>query len=449
MAELPSQPLHSLLFTDLYELTMAQAYLAEGMRSTAVFELFFRTLPEPRNYTVAAGLDDVLDALEHLHVDDAGLDYLRSLGTFSAALLEWLRSFRFSGDVYAVPEGTVVFANEPLVQVVAPLPEAQLVETLVLNQVHLQTVVASKVARLVTAAAGRAVVDFGSRRAHGSDAALKVARCSWLAGAAGTSNVLAGQRYGIPVFGTMAHSYVQAHDEELAAFAAFSREFPHTTLLVDTYDTLAAVRKVIELSRRQADAFRVQAIRLDSGDLAVLARESRRLLDAAGLQHVRIFVSSELDEQRMATLLAQGAPIDGFGVGTHLAVSYDAPALDMAYKLVEYAGQPRVKLSTHKTLYPGRKQIVRTCSRGTPVGDRIVRWDEPETGEPLLRLVMRNGRRVAPDGTVTLEDARRRCRQQLDSLPADLKQLVPAGSPYPVRFSSALERDLDAARYRH
>src|SRR5262245_6823774 len=273
----------SALFTDLYQLTMAQAYDSEGLDKTAVFELAFRTLPPRRNFALAAGLEDVLMALEQWMFMGAEIEYLRGLGQFSTTFLDRLARTRFTGDVYAVREGTVVFPSEPIVQVIAPLVEAQLVETLLLNQIHLQTVAASKAARIVKAAAGRTVVDFGSRRAHGIEAAMKVARASYLAGAAGTSLVLAGQRYNIPVFGTMAHSYVQAHEDEAQAFLAFATHYPDTTLLVDSYDALAGVQKVIDLSRRLGNRFAVRAIRLDSGDLGQLARLARHMLDAADL----------------------------------------------------------------------------------------------------------------------------------------------------------------------
>jgi nicotinate phosphoribosyltransferase len=299
----------------------------------------------------------------------------------------------------------------------------------------------------MTAAAGRDIVDFGSRRAHGTDAALKVARAAWLVGAAGTSNVLAAMRYRIPVFGTMAHSYIQAHDDEQAAFAAFVREFDQTTLLVDTYDTLAGVRKVIELARRLGTEFSVGAIRLDSGDLAALAFQSRRMLDDAGLQRVRIFASSELDEQRIAAMVARGVPIDAFGVGTRLAVSLDAPDLDMAYKLVEYGGVPRTKLSTGKVLYPGAKQVFRNYEGDTPTCDVLGRFDERQPGAPLMRLVMRKGRRQ-PEGSVSLNDARRYCREQLARLPEALSKLGPAQPPYPLVVSPALKQDLESARQR-
>jgi nicotinate phosphoribosyltransferase len=296
---------------------------------------------------------------------------------------------------------------------------------------------------VVRAAAGRAVVDFGARRAHGADAALKVARVSYLAGAAGTSHVLAGKLYGIPVFGTMAHSYIQAHDQEMEAFAAFARLYPQTTLLVDTYDTLAGVQKVIELSRRLGSSFRVRAIRLDSGDLDRLSRESRRMLDGAGLQNVEIFASSSLDEYVIERLVAAGAPIDGFGVGTNMAVSADAPALDMAYKMVEYAGSGRRKLSFDKVICPGRKQVFRIVEGGRCVRDVIALQDEEAPGEPLLQPVMEGGRRLAA-GSVELEAARLHLRRQLEMLPERLHRLDGAAEPYPVEFSRGLREDTDS-----
>jgi nicotinate phosphoribosyltransferase len=285
--------------------------------------------------------------------------------------LKQLEDLRFTGDVYAVPEGAPVFPNEPVVQVIAPILEAQLMETFVLNQVHFQSLAVAKAARVVEAAKGRKVVDFGSRRAHGTDAAIKVARATYLAGGVGTSNVLAGQIYGIPVFGTMAHSYVQAHDDESASFEAFAALYPETTLLADTYDTPEGVRKVIKLSAKLGDRFRVRAIRLDSGDLGSLASQARRELDGAGLKHVTIFASSSLDEYEIQDLVNSGAPIDAFGVGTKLAVMDGASRLDMAYKLVEYGGKGRLKLSTSKVLYPGRKQVFRQVENGLMVGDVI------------------------------------------------------------------------------
>lgn len=422
------------LFTDLYEVTMAEAYLARHMTETAVFETYFRSLPHTRGYVVAAGLEDVLAFLENFRFSADDVDYLRRLGSFSAELLEWLSRARFSGDVWAVPEGTIVFPHEPLVQVRAPIAEAQLAETFVLNQLHVQSVLASKAARVVQAARGRSVVDFGSRRAHGTDAALKLARVSYLAGAAGTSNLAAARAYEIPPFGTMAHSFVQAFDTESAAFEAFSRIFPGTTLLVDTYDTRRGIRRVIELAERLGPAFDVHAVRLDSGDLRELSKAARADLDRAGLQRVGIFASSDLDEAKIDELLRAGCPIDGFGVGTRWCVSADAPTLDMAYKLVEYAGRGRTKLSSAKAIYPSRKQIFRTTVNGRFTGDTLGGADERLPGEPLLVPVMQNGRRL-PAGVTSLSAARRRLEEQRAALPQDVDGLVPPIAVYPVTVS--------------
>jgi len=431
-------PHHSALFTDLYELTMMQAYYAEGMTAQAAFELFFRKLPKNRNYIMTAGLNEVLDYLENLRFMDAELDWLRQQGQFSEAFLQTLRDFRFTGDVHAVPEGTIVFENEPVVQIVAPIPQAQLVETYVLNQIHLQSVAATKAARVVTAAQGRNVVDFGSRRSHGTDAALKVARTSYLAGAAGTSNVAAGRLYDIPIFGTMAHSYVQAHPDEMAAFKAFTREFPETTLLVDTYDTLKGVRRVIELARQLGDDFKVKSIRLDSGDLTELARVSRQLLDEAGLAQMKILASSGLDEYKLTELLAAGAPIDGFGVGTELAVSGDAPDIDFSYKLVAYEDQPRMKLSSKKMNPPGRKQVFRIIEDGQMTRDVIAQHGETLSGEALLQPVMRNGQRL-DSSRIPLTKAREHAQNQLELLPPKLTALERVEEGYPVEISAALQ----------
>ena len=433
----------SALFTDLYELTMAQAYAAEHMDQLAVFELTFRQMPITRNYIVAAGISDVLEFLVNFRFSSEELDYLRTRGEFSEAFLRQLEDLRFTGDVYAVLEGTPVFPNEPLVQVIAPIVEAQLMETLVLNQVHFQSLAATKAARVVEAAKGRGVVDFGSRRAHGTDAALKVARATYLAGGDGSSNVLAGLTYGIPVFGTMAHSYVQAHDSEAASFEAFAALYPETTLLVDTYDTLEGVRKVIDLSRKLGDRFRVRAVRLDSGDLGRLASQTRKLLDEAGLEHVTIFASSSLDEYQIQDLVNAGAPIDAFGVGTKLAVMDGASHLDMAYKLVEYGGKGRLKLSAKKVLYPGRKQVFRQVDAGRMVRDVIGRFDEELPGEKLLQPMMRQGRRT---GDVDLEESRKRFSLELQRLPEHLRKLEAPLAPYPVSFSDLLQDDLHRIR---
>lgn len=425
------------LLTDLYEFAMLDAYLAEGMHEEAVFSLFVRKLPERRNYLLACGLEDALGFLEALRFTPPQLEYLASLGRFSDALLRYLERFRFSGDVYAVPEGTPMFGQEPLLEVVAPMPEAQLVETYLINQLHLQTMAASKAARVVAAAAGRPVVDFGLRRMHGTDAGLKVARAAYVAGVEATSNVLAGQRYGIPVSGTMAHSYVQAHEDELGAFRAYVRRFPEATLLVDTYDTLRGVQHVARLARELGEDFRVRAVRLDSGDLVALAQASRWILDAAGLERVQIFASGGLDEAEVARLVAHEAPIDGFGVGTAMGVSEDAPHLDMVYKLVSYAGKERIKLSTAKVLYPGRKQVFREEAEGLARRDVLAHHDEVLPGRPLLRPVMRGGRRL-PGASPKLTEVRARAQREVERLPARLRLLTPARPPYEVVASPEL-----------
>lgn len=435
----------SALFTDLYEVAMAQTYWRHGIVGRAVFETFFRTLPRERSFAICAGLADVVDFLEGFRFTDDELEYLKSQGSFSADFLQALKEVRFTGELWAIPEGTVVFGGEPLVRIVAPILEAQLFETLILNQIHLQTVIASKAARVVIAAEGRQVVEFGARRAHGIDAAMKLARTSYLAGAAGTSNLLAGKRYGIPTYGTMAHSFVQIFDDEGAAFETFATSNPGTTLLVDTYDTLQGVDRVIELARKLGSRFDVQAIRLDSGDMASLSRGARAKLDAAGLESVRIFASSGLDETRIAALVEGGAPIDGFGVGTNLGASADAPTLDMVYKLVEYDGVGRVKLSSEKVLYPGPKQVHRRDKKGILAGDIVGQAGEELPGEPLLLPMMKGGARL-PGIELGLEAARSRARLQLAALPPSLRSLDPALEPYPVEISPRLEAELAVLR---
>lgn len=436
------------LLTDLYELTMLQAYFAEQMDETAVFSLFVRRLPERRNYLLACGLDDVLSFLETFRFDAAALAYLASLRSFSDPFLRHLERFRFTGDVYAVAEGTPVFPEEPIIEVSAPIAEAQVVETFVMNQIHLQTVLASKAARVVEAAAGRQVVDFGLRRMHGIDAGVKAARAFYIAGVDATSNVAAGQAYGLRVAGTLAHSYIQAHDDEYESFRAFARVFPDTVLLVDTYDTVAGVHKVVQLAEELGPAFRVTAVRLDSGNLRELAFEARRILDAAGLQRVGIFASGNLNEDELHKLVAAGAPIDGFGVGTDMGVSRDAPALDIAYKLVEYAGRGRLKLSPGKAVLPGRKQIARIERNGVADHDILGRYDEPLPGRPLLEQVMKGGTRLA-NGRVSLNEARANAARERDRLPARVRGLEPARPAYRVDLSDALNADREALHRRY
>jgi nicotinate phosphoribosyltransferase len=436
------------LLTDLYELTMLEAYFEQGMRETAVFSLFVRRLPEQRNYLLACGLDDVLSFLETLSFDAAALTYLGSLGRFSDRFLGHLEQLRFTGDVYAVPEGTPVFALEPILEISAPIAEAQLVETFVMNQIHLQTLLASKAARVVEAAQGRPVVDFGLRRIHGIDAGVKAARAFHIAGVSATSNVAAGQAYGLRLAGTLAHSYIQAHEEEYEAFRAFARLYPDTVLLVDTYDTLAGVRKVVELAAEMGPAFRVSAVRLDSGDLGGLALEARRILDAAGLHRVGIFASGGLDEDQIDRLLAAGAPIDGFGVGTEMGVSRDVPALDIAYKLVQYADRARLKLSAGKEVLPGRKQVFRVEHDGLADHDILACHDEPSHGRPLLEQVMRDGVRL-PAGRIRLEDSRARAKVEIAGLPPRLRRIQPAQPPYQVVVSRSLAALGDEVRRRY
>lgn len=437
------------LFTDLYEITMAASYLREGMTGPATFSLFVRRLPPGRAYLVAAGLEDVLRFLEGFRFSDAAIQYLRSLGRFDPALLDRLRDLRFTGDVWAVPEGTPVFADEPLLEVTAPIAEAQLVETAVLNFVHFQTLVTTKAARCVIAARGRDVIEFGLRRTHGLDAGMKAARCAFIAGASMSSNVLAGLAYGIPPTGTMAHSYVSAFPREIEAFRAFAAAFPaHSVLLLDTYDTVAAARKAVTVAREmEARGQRLAGVRLDSGDLPALAREVRRVLDEAGLSYVRIFVSGGLDEERIDALLQAGAPIDAFGVGTRMDVSADVPYLDMAYKLVRYAGRNVLKTSPGKETWTGEKQVYRIRGAdGRYAGDVITLRDDPppEPGaEALLRPVMRGGRCLEPPPA--LSAVRRHCLAALAALPDGVRRLR-APDAYPVRYGARLQAAQRAAR---
>lgn len=430
------------LFTDLYELRMAQAYAALGMSAPATFTLSVRRLPPGRNVLLACGIDDAVDAIAALRFDDEALRALHALGAFPGPFLDRLARFRFGGDIDAVAEGTPVFAEEPLLEITAPIAEAQLLETLVMNQVGLQTLLASKALRVVAAASGRTVVDFGGRRAQGIDAAVAGARAFHIAGVAATSVVLAGVRHGIPVVGTMAHSFVQAFASEAEAFRAYASVHPETTLLVDTYDTLAGVRRAAALALALGPACRLRGVRLDSGDLGALAREARAILDAAGLQRLQIFASGGLDEWRIASLVGAGAPIDAFGVGTDMSVSADAPSLDLTYKLVAYADVPRTKLSAGKRILPGRKQVFRRDG----AGDVIALAGERHDGTPLLRPVMRGGARVAP--RAALAEARAHAALELARLPPAQRGLDPAPVAYPVAISAPLAGMLEALRQR-
>lgn len=441
-------PISSPLLTDLYQLTMLQGYLEHGMTAPAAFEFFVRKLPDTRNFLLTAGLEQALDFLENLRFRPEELDWLDGSGLFKPVLLDHLERLRFEGDVFAMPEGTVAFPNEPMLRVVAPMPQAQLVETRLINLLHFETMVASKAARSVLAAPGKRLVDFGLRRAHGAEAGLLAARAAYLAGFAGSSTVLAGAMFGVPVYGTMAHSFIQAHEDEAMAFEHFAESFPKSAImLIDTYDTEAAARKVVEIAPRlAARGLGVMGVRLDSGDLAAHARRVRRLLDGGGLREAVVFASGNLDEYRVRDLVACGAPIDGFGIGTSLVTSADASSLDSVYKLMEYAGRPRRKRSEGKATWPGRKQVFRsTGSDGRFRGDLLTVEGDAAPGEPLLEPVMKSGKRVAP--SPSLAAVRERALAQLALLPEALRSLE-AASPYPVEVAPALQalaREVDAA----
>ncbi len=439
------------LATDLYELTMAAAYFCKDIRSEATFELFVRELPPQRRFLVVAGIEQALEYLAELRFSQEDIDYLQQHPSFRAvpqAFFDYLEGFRFEGEVWAMPEGTVAFANEPLVRVTAPILQAQIVETFLLATINFQTMIASKAARVVAAARGRPVIEFGSRRAHGSEAAMYAARAAYIGGCTGTSNVEAGLRFGIPTFGTIAHSWVMSFDDELTAFKGYMEVFPTTTtLLIDTYDTVAAAKKIVSAGLKP------QAVRLDSGDLASLSREVREILDAGGLTATRIFASGDLDEYRIAELLLQGAPVDAFGVGTRLSTSADAPNLGGVYKLVEVAAdherKARVKTSPGKVTLPGRKQVWRvTTPEGVYEGDWIALADEERPtshAQPLLRLMIKDGHRIEPQQET--REIQERALANLAHLPEALRSLE-AGPGLPVRATARLlaEQQRIAAR---
>ncbi|HXF92451.1 MAG TPA: nicotinate phosphoribosyltransferase [Nitrospiraceae bacterium] len=431
----------SALLTDLYQLTMLQAYLEQGMEETAVFEFFVRKLPPPRNFLIAAGLEQVLDYLETLRFSPVDLEWLAHCGRFSRSFIDYLERLQFTGDVHAMPEGTIFFPNEPILRVTAPLPQAQFVETRVMNLLNFQTMIASKAARSVLVSGGKPLIDFGLRRAHGAEAGLLAARASHLVGFTGTATVLAGVKFGIPVYGTMAHAFVQAHEDETSAFEHFAYTQPdNVVLLLDTYDTEAAARKVVALAPRLKEkGILVKGVRLDSGDLADHARKVRRILDDGGLPHVQILASGNLDEYRVQALVASGAPIDSFAVGTAMTTSADAPSLDCAYKLQEYAGRACRKRSEGKATWPGRKQVYRHYeANGRFAEDIVTVEDDAQAGDALLQPVLQAGRRLAL--LPSLADSRAHAASQLARLPDFLRRLDPA-PPYPVHIAQAL-RDL-------
>lgn len=426
------------LLTDLYQLAMLQAYRRFGMEDEACFELFVRKLPADRGFLLAAGLESALTYLERLRFDGEDLDYLRQSGRFPGDFLDWLAAFRFTGSVDAMPEGTVFFPDEPILRVTAPLPQAQLVESRLLNLIHYQVVIASKAVRMVLAAPGKQLVDFGLRRAPGAEAALLAARASYLAGFSGTATVEAERRYGIPLFGTLAHSFIEAHDSETQAFEHFAQARPERlVLLLDTYDTVKAAEKAARLgsilARRGA---KLCGVRLDSGDLSALAATVRDILDRHGLTGTTIFASGGLDERAIAALLAQGAPIDGFGVGSSLATSEDAPVLDCAYKLQEYAGLPRRKTSAGKATWPGAKQVWRDHDAlGIMACDRVGLAGSNLPGTELLHPAMRQGRRLAT--APSLEESRRQTAENLRRLPPEP---ILADRSYPVSIDEPLRQ---------
>jgi nicotinate phosphoribosyltransferase len=434
----------SALLTDLYQLTMLQGYLRQRMEDTAVFEFFVRKLPPRRGFLVAAGLEQALSYLENLRFTPWEMDWIAKSGRFSTALVEYLTQFRFTGDVHAMPEGTVFFPDEPILRVTAPLPQAQLVETRLINLLHFQTLIASKAVRAVLAAPGKELVDFGLRRAHGEEAGLLAARASYLVGFSGTATVQAGALFGIPVYGTVAHSFIQAHEDEMEAFEHFALAQPnHVVLLLDTYDTEAAAHKVVALAPRlQKRGITIKGVRLDSGNLADHARRVRRILNDGGLPDIRIVASGNLDEYALQELMAVNAPIDSFAVGTHMTTSSDAPYLDCVYKLQEYAGRACRKRSEGKATWPGRKQVYRHYGAGGRMAyDVLTLADDPQDGTPLIQPIMLEGRRLVP--APALADVRARVADELVRLPEHLRRLQDT-PPYQVRVSQAL-RDLAKA----
>jgi nicotinate phosphoribosyltransferase len=434
------------LLTDLYQLTMCAAYFEEGRDEQASFELFVRNMPPNRSYLIVAGLESALDYLENVRFSPEALAYLQEQKQFSAAFLDYLANFKFTGDLHAVPEGTLVFPNEPLLRVTAPIIEAQFVETYLLNALNFQTLVASKAARIVLAAQGRAVVDFSLRRTHGTDAGMKVARASYLAGCSGTSNVLAGMKYGIPIYGTIAHSYVMFHESEEEAFEAYARVFPDKcVLLIDTYDTVEGARRAVTVAKElERKGSRLLGVRLDSGDLHALSIAVREVLDRSGFNYVEILASGDLDEYKIDKLLENGAKIDIFGVGTALGTSRDAPVVNVNYKLVEVKGRdgeyrPVMKLSAKKMTLPGPKQIFRVLNEGEYAYDVIALSDERyENTRPLMQKFMSRSRVLKRE---SLNGMRRRVAEDLEPLPETYKKLSPATYPVKIRLSE-LSREL-------
>ena len=436
----PSATLH----TDLYQLTMMQGYFDQNMNDIAIFEFYVRELPPGRGFLLAAGLEQVLDYLENLRFTSQDLEWMRDSGFFRHKFIDSLAGFRFTGDVHAMPEGSVFFPNEPILRITAPLPQAQLVETRIINFLQFQVMIASKAARIVLAAPGKTLIDFGFRRAHGAEAGLFAARASYIAGFTGTATVPAGVLWSIPLFGTMAHSFIQAHNDETQAFENFAHSHPdNVVFLLDTYDTEKAAHKIVDLAPRlQQQGINIRGVRLDSGDLKDHARKVRKILNAGGLKEVKIFASGDLDENKVLDFESCNTPIDGYGIGTRLTTSADAPTLNCAYKLQEYAGRPRRKLSEGKSTLPGCKQVYRKFSGDQKMtGDTLALDKEGVDGEPLgkplIKACMRQGERCRP--AASLDETRERAVQELNRLPEPLRSLQ-QDSLYPVEISNALKK---------
>ena len=408
------------LLTDLYELTMAQVYFDQGMHDYAVFDFFARK-SKHRSYLVSAGLEQLLHYLESVRFTTDDIEFLKESGRFSDDFLDYLKSFRFSGDVYAVDEGEILFENEPFVRIEAPLIEAQIIETFLINTMQISILVATKALRCYSVANGTALVDFGLRRAHGTDAGMKAARSAYIGGFIGTSNVLAGKAFDLPIFGTMAHSFILAHDTEEAAFEHFAKRYPkNSILLVDTYDTIEGVKRAVNVIRNMGlETFK--GVRLDSGDILSLSEATRKILDDAGFNDAMIFVSGGLNEYKIKKLLKAGAPIDGWGVGTELVVSADEPYLDCAYKLVQYGDKPKMKFSPEKVTLPSKKQVFRTYRHGKIQRDTIALCDEKLDGVPLLRQYMKNGETILP--LPSIQEIRQRALHTLQQLPEDIREI--------------------------
>ncbi len=422
------------LLVDLYEVTMGYSYFLHGRNEMSTFELFVRKFPKNRNYLVSAGIDDIINFLVNFKFTPDEIEYLRSLQMFSEEYLDFLANMRFTGDMYAVPSGEIYFPGEPVIVITAPRIQAQILETALLNQFNFQSMIATKGARVITAARGRACVDFSPRRDHGIDASIKVAKNAYMVGFMGTSNLLAGKIYGIPVFGTMAHSYIMSFESEEEAFRTFATDFPNTTLLIDTYDVIEAARKVIKLVKQ---GYRIKAVRIDSGDLVELSRKVRQMFREAGVD-LLIFLSGDLDEYAIDELLRKGAEADAFGVGTRLGTSADIPYLNGVYKLVEDEKGPRVKLSPGKITLAGKKMLYRVYESGEMVRDIIaLHGEEVEGAEPILVKYIENGRLLEED---SLERGRERFGQSYSTLPDHLKAIYEVEEKYPVYLSGGLRK---------